>query len=498
MITASLGRVSPSHKGEYNSSNIYTKLDIVSYLGSSYMVLKDTKGVTPVVGPNYQLLAGAGTNSEAYLATIPGTVSDAINQSILSSGFVTIDSFEVGATITQRNQALRHTATGNLYRWAGDLPKVVPANSTPTNSGGISNNSWLEVSDATLRQDVNELRDNTVRLTDNRNINLSYPVTNTENWGMRMQTLAKGKRVDGIYAYAEFNGAGSAGYGFHAVSYAYAGNGADTVGGVGGAVDGPGLGSGLVGNRQGDGGGNGVQGDRLGRGDGAGGEFRTSSAGICNAVRAIKQNPANGDPAGVGAALYAINNSNKGEGLYVYTTANNTDNNTGLIDRRNGQLGTASYVKVSGGGVRTGLIIAQSTHVTPSVESTGSTAVYGQDVQITANVTGSANSRGINLNNSATGGADGYGAVIVTDGANTTNYGVYANAAAAVSNYGGYFRASGGTNNYAIYCAAGDAFFAAAVQAPNLAVHADNAAASSSLAKGKFYRTETGQVMVVY
>lgn len=97
MITASLGRVSPSHKGEYNSSNIYTKLDIVSYLGSSYMVLKDTVGVTPVVGANYQLIAGAGANSEAYLATIPGIVNDAINNTAIEGGiladtFVTVDS----------------------------------------------------------------------------------------------------------------------------------------------------------------------------------------------------------------------------------------------------------------------------------------------------------------------------------------------------------------------------------------------------------------------
>ena len=154
MITASLGRVSPSHKGEYNSSNIYTRLDIVSYLGSSYMVLKDTKGVTPVVGANYQLIAGAGTNSEAYLATIPGTVNEAIKQSILSSGFITIDSFELGATLTQRNQALRHAADGKLYRWAGDLPKTIPASSTPTSSGGFGANAWLEVSDTTLRQEL--------------------------------------------------------------------------------------------------------------------------------------------------------------------------------------------------------------------------------------------------------------------------------------------------------------------------------------------------------
>lgn len=69
-------------------------------------------------------------------------------------GYTIIDSFELGATIIQRNQALRHAATGKLYRWAGDLPKIVPADSTPVNSGGVDTNAWLEVSDTALRQEI--------------------------------------------------------------------------------------------------------------------------------------------------------------------------------------------------------------------------------------------------------------------------------------------------------------------------------------------------------
>lgn len=69
-------------------------------------------------------------------------------------GYTIIDSFELGATLTQRNEALRHSADGKLYRWAGDLPKVVPASSTPTSSGGMGDNAWLDVSDVTLRQEL--------------------------------------------------------------------------------------------------------------------------------------------------------------------------------------------------------------------------------------------------------------------------------------------------------------------------------------------------------
>lgn len=69
-------------------------------------------------------------------------------------GYTIIDSFELGATITQRDQALRHAATGELYRWAGDLPKTVPAGSTPADSGGVGTNAWLDVSDTALRQEI--------------------------------------------------------------------------------------------------------------------------------------------------------------------------------------------------------------------------------------------------------------------------------------------------------------------------------------------------------
>lgn len=92
--------------------------------------------------------------AEGKVTYIETTVQDAIKQSILSSGFVTIDSFELGATITQHNQALRHAGTGKLYRWAGDLPKVVPVGSSPASTGGFSVNTWLEVSDTVLRQEI--------------------------------------------------------------------------------------------------------------------------------------------------------------------------------------------------------------------------------------------------------------------------------------------------------------------------------------------------------
>lgn len=66
--------------------------------------------------------------------------------------------FETGATITNANQALLWAAAdgGNdsYYRWAGALPKTVPAGSTPADSGGVATGAWRFLGDAALRSEL--------------------------------------------------------------------------------------------------------------------------------------------------------------------------------------------------------------------------------------------------------------------------------------------------------------------------------------------------------
>lgn len=66
-------------------------------------------------------------------------------------GYVLIDSFEVGALLTERFQALRWESNGEYYRWDGSLPKEVPAGSTPLSSGGVGPGAWVGIGDASLR-----------------------------------------------------------------------------------------------------------------------------------------------------------------------------------------------------------------------------------------------------------------------------------------------------------------------------------------------------------
>lgn len=75
-------------------------------------------------------------------------------EAIRAYGYITMDSFEDGATLTLPNQVLRYEATGEYYRWDGAFPKVVDAGSTPTSTGGIGLGAWISVGDASLRTDL--------------------------------------------------------------------------------------------------------------------------------------------------------------------------------------------------------------------------------------------------------------------------------------------------------------------------------------------------------
>lgn len=60
-------------------------------------------------------------------------------------GYVLVDSFEQGAVLTSRYQALHFEYQGEYFRWDGDLPKSVSPHSTPYSSGGISKGAWVYI-----------------------------------------------------------------------------------------------------------------------------------------------------------------------------------------------------------------------------------------------------------------------------------------------------------------------------------------------------------------
>lgn len=79
------------------------------------------------------------------------------SQAIAQYGYITVDSFQAGATLTLPNQVLRDTSTGEYYRWDGVFPpggKVVTPASTPSSSGGVGIGAWLSVGDSSLRSNL--------------------------------------------------------------------------------------------------------------------------------------------------------------------------------------------------------------------------------------------------------------------------------------------------------------------------------------------------------
>ncbi|WP_435930082.1 phage tailspike polysaccharide lyase family protein [Dryocola sp. BD613] len=72
-------------------------------------------------------------------------------RTLASIGWILVESFQSGATLTLSNQALKDEASGEYYRWDGNLPKTVPPGSTPATAGGVGPEAWVGIGDASLR-----------------------------------------------------------------------------------------------------------------------------------------------------------------------------------------------------------------------------------------------------------------------------------------------------------------------------------------------------------
>jgi hypothetical protein len=319
-----------------------------------------------------------------------------------------------------------------------------------------------------------------------RNVTFITGAGNPEAFNVYVQSNATGKQVDGIYGYHEvYAASGSAGYAFHGVTHSDAGVPNGVAGGIGGAIGGLGGGSGAIGNRREGGFGYGGAFTRDGPGGGAGGLATAQGSGtnVQDGFRALKQNEngAPGGPSSPGDALVVANSSEQGMALNSTTAENNGNPLSNLIQRLNFKTGIIARLQMLVGGARTGFFTALDVLINPGSAWTGTAPVNGINVSLNGNVQGAGQRTAINVSNAATGATASYSFAGVTSGANDTNY-------------GGYFGATGATNNFGLYVASGTAFFAGRIQAANLPVFADNAAASASLQPGEWYRTAAGDV----
>lgn len=87
-------------------------------------------------------------------STLDG-LEESYKEAIRNLGWNTVGTFQAGATLDQLNDIIQDTSTLTWYRWDGALPKNVPASSTPSGTGGITEGAWqiVDVSDV-LRRDL--------------------------------------------------------------------------------------------------------------------------------------------------------------------------------------------------------------------------------------------------------------------------------------------------------------------------------------------------------
>lgn len=320
------------------------------------------------------------------------------------------------------------------------------------------------------------------------NVRIDMGAENAFEYALRVTSVADNSNNDGVLVTSTMAGGLASGYPLHGIVYVEA----DVVnaGGVGGAVDGPGIGNGMVGNRRGDGRGSGALFSRVGSGNGSGVFGNFTSTGTGAGVTALKQNNDGsltpGAPHGTGPGLEVINQSDQGPAIDSTTTANNASLVSNVFRRANVAAGVVVDIPTQLGGVRTSEFVSLRVIHNPATLSTGTAGVKGADFILGETITGSVETTAFNATNLSSGNVSGYGASINSIGDNDTNTAAR-------------FAASGGGVNYSIDCAEGPALFRDGFRTLDTPVYADNAAAvTAGLTIGQTYRTSTGALMVVF
>lgn len=81
-----------------------------------------------------------------------GRTRDTLEGVYQKSAYYRAGTFDDGYTLTNNRQTL---AYGNVeYSWSGVFPKIVPAGSTPTTSGGVGAGAWVDRTNVTLRSQL--------------------------------------------------------------------------------------------------------------------------------------------------------------------------------------------------------------------------------------------------------------------------------------------------------------------------------------------------------
>jgi len=97
-ITQDLGKVAYLSKGAYSSSTQYEKNDVVTYEGSSYVSLQNTKGNAPTNTTYWQLIAEKGTKGDTGATGQTGPTGNGISSVTKTSTSSNVDTYTITYT----------------------------------------------------------------------------------------------------------------------------------------------------------------------------------------------------------------------------------------------------------------------------------------------------------------------------------------------------------------------------------------------------------------
>ncbi|WP_099465189.1 hypothetical protein [Parabacteroides provencensis] len=165
MAGVDLGRVAYVPKGVYDAGVTYNRLDVVSYLGSSWVsLINNNIGNTPAEGANWSLVAqkgNTGDQGESIIGPTGETGEPGFSPTIVENADNTNDIYRLD--ITDKDGT---TTTPNLKGQDGVISEDAPADGK---TYGRKNEGWSEVPIKTsqLQNDDNVVKDAAYVHTDN-------------------------------------------------------------------------------------------------------------------------------------------------------------------------------------------------------------------------------------------------------------------------------------------------------------------------------------------
>lgn len=152
-----------SQNAQFDESTIDENNTQLLYIAQEYLEQGATIGVDIIeflrddgTYSYYRLKRTDGSYSDEFTVPSAGNAAkvlsrEAIRRSYANARYALVDgSFESGGTVTTKADVLLWDSAGVAYRWGGALPKVVPAGSTPTSSGGEGAGAWVNLSETVV------------------------------------------------------------------------------------------------------------------------------------------------------------------------------------------------------------------------------------------------------------------------------------------------------------------------------------------------------------